>query len=77
MGEIEKNAAEKVNRILVGNKCDMNSMRRVTADEATALAKSYNINYIEASAKSNINVEQCFVGITREIITQVGKPKYV
>ncbi|CAK73115.1 unnamed protein product (macronuclear) [Paramecium tetraurelia] len=71
--EIDKFAAESVNKILVGNKID-SSQRRVSTDEAEALAKSYNISYIETSAKTNINIENCFSLITRQIIQRVGKP---
>lgn len=31
-------------------------------------ASSYNVNYIEASAKGNIKVEETFIAITRQII---------
>ncbi|CAD8067329.1 unnamed protein product [Paramecium primaurelia] len=73
MQEIDKFAAESVNKILVGNKID-SSQRRVSTDEAEVLAKQYNISYIETSAKTNINIENCFSLITRQIIQRVGKP---
>lgn len=71
MQEIDKFAAESVNKILVGNKVDC-ANRRVSTDEAEALgitkfiiAKSYNLSYIETSAKTSINIEACFLLITR------------
>ncbi|KAM3128109.1 hypothetical protein pb186bvf_019810 [Paramecium bursaria] len=75
MSEIDKFATDQVIKILVGNKVDMGNMRRVTQDEAQALASSYNVNYIEASAKGNIKVEETFIAITRQIIQKSGKSK--
>ena len=37
--EIEKNATENVNKILVGNKCDMNDKRRISYDEGAKLGR--------------------------------------
>lgn len=50
-----------VNKILVGNKCDMAEQRAVTTEEGEALAKEYNIHFYETSAKQDINVERSFL----------------
>jgi GTPase SAR1 family protein len=57
MQEIEKYAQENVNRLLVANKCDAADKRKVTYEEGFELAKSYNIPFIEASAKTALNIE--------------------
>ena len=60
LGEIEKNASEKVLRVLVGNKCDLNDRREVEYEEGLELATSLAIPFFEASAKSDNNIENVF-----------------
>lgn len=58
---IETNAAEDVNRILVGNKADMDeSKRQVSFARGQALADEYGLKFFETSAKSGLNVEAAF-----------------
>ena len=40
----------------MGNKIDLENERKVTSQEAEALAKSYKIQYFEASAMTGINI---------------------
>ena len=61
MHEIERFANDNVCKVLVGNKCDLEDKRKVTKEEGEELAKSYNIPYIETSAKSNICVDDSFI----------------
>lgn len=58
--EIDRYACENVHKLLVGNKCDMQSDRRVSTEDASDLAHSLNLDYLETSAKSAINVEDSF-----------------
>jgi GTPase SAR1 family protein len=60
MHEIERFANDNVCKVLVGNKCDLEDKRKITKEEGEELAKSYNIPYIETSAKSNICVDDSF-----------------
>lgn len=53
--------------ILVGNKCDLESERAVSKEDGAALARKFNCNFIETSAKSRINVENAFFELVREI----------
>jgi len=46
--------------VLVGNKCDLNSQRQVTFEDASNLAKEWNCVVVEASAKQNLNVGKVF-----------------
>ncbi len=61
MHEIERFANDNVCKVLVGNKCDLEDKRKITKEEGEELAKSYNIPYIETSAKSNICVDDSFI----------------
>ncbi|RWR86034.1 ras-related protein RABE1c-like protein [Cinnamomum micranthum f. kanehirae] len=65
---IEQHASDNVNKILVGNKADMDeSKRAVPTSKGQALADEYGIKFFETSAKTNLNVEQVFYSIARDI----------
>lgn len=64
---IEQHAADNVDKILVGNKCDMISEKLVETTRGQALADEYNIKFFETSAKSNINVVEAFTVIASDI----------
>lgn len=51
---IEQHASEDVNKILVGNKCDMLDKKVITKEQGLALADEYAVKFMETSAKSNI-----------------------
>ncbi|KAF7456695.1 putative small GTP binding protein rab1a [Cryptosporidium felis] len=69
--EIDRYAMENVNKLLVGNKCDLVSKRVVTSDEGRELADSHGIKFIETSAKNAYNVEQAFHTMAGEIKKRV------
>ncbi|VDP13986.1 unnamed protein product [Soboliphyme baturini] len=56
--EIERYACENVNKLLVGNKCDMTQKRAVEHDTAKEYADQLGIPFLETSAKNSTNVEQ-------------------
>lgn len=57
-----------MNKILVGNKADMDeSKRAVPTARGQALADEFGIKFFETSAKTNLNVEQVFFTIARDI----------
>lgn len=72
--EIEKNADKHVNKILVGNKCDVDeSARAVKKSEGEALAREYNMPFFETSAKRNIGVEDAFFTIAKQVVDRLSK----
>ena len=58
LNEIDRYATENVNKLLVGNKCDLESKRQVDFDEAKAFADERGIPFLETSAKNSTNVEK-------------------
>ncbi|KAI8047529.1 rab-type small GTP-binding protein [Gilbertella persicaria] len=64
---IEQHASEGVNKILIGNKCDMEEKRVISKEQGQALANELGIPFAETSAKANISVEEAFFDLAREI----------
>lgn len=65
--QIEQNAQNNVCKVLVGNKCDRED-RKVTLEEGQKLASEYNMKYFETSAKTNLNVNETFTFLTKDIL---------
>ena len=65
--EIERYACENVNKLLVGNKCDLDDKRQVAHETAKEFADDLQISYIETSAKNATNVDETFIKIAEEI----------
>lgn len=51
--------------LMVGNKSDLESQRRVSLEEAQNFSRTLGIPYIECSAKLRINVDQAFHELVR------------
>ena len=60
ISQIQQHADVHVNKILVGNKCDMTDEKVVSTQEGENLAKEFGIPFAEVSAKNDINVDQSF-----------------
>ena len=65
MADVDKFAKEGVLRILVGNKCDLDSKRQVSFDNGKELADKYGIKFLETSAKETVNIDELFVSTTK------------
>jgi len=73
--EIDRYACESVQKLLIGNKCDLEDQRAVDVESAKEFAESLNIPFLETSAKGPSNVEEAFITITREIKKGMGGEK--
>jgi len=73
--EIEKNAPKNVYKILVGNKCDMESERKVTEKQGKNYAAENGMKFFETSAKNLTNVFDSFYTMTKDIIKSINNDK--
>jgi GTPase KRas protein len=53
--------------VMIGNKCDLETERHVSATEGAALAQNLGIKFLEVSAKSGKNVDETFATLVREV----------
>ncbi|XP_042753636.1 ras-related protein RABD2a isoform X2 [Lactuca sativa] len=67
LSEIDRYASENVNKLLVGNKCDLAESRAVSFDTAKEFADGIGIPFMETSAKDATNVEQAFMAMSADI----------
>ncbi|KAK4825309.1 hypothetical protein QYF61_026828 [Mycteria americana] len=69
-------ANEDVERMLLGNKCDMEDKRVVPKAKGEQIAREHGIRFFETSAKANINIEKAFLTLAEDILrkTPVKEP---
>ncbi|URE19494.1 GTP-binding protein [Musa troglodytarum] len=67
LNEIDRYASENVNKLLVGNKCDLTANKVVPYETAKAFADEIGIPFLETSAKNATNVGQAFMAMTAAI----------
>jgi Ras-related protein Rab-8A len=60
VSQIQQHADVHVNKILVGNKCDMLDEKVVSTEEGQKLAAEFGMPFWETSAKTDVNVDQSF-----------------
>ena len=49
-------ANSNVEKILIGNKCDLTDKKVIETEQGLALAKEYGMSFFEASARTGHNV---------------------
>lgn len=70
---IEEHASTDVEKMILGNKCDVNERRQVSKERGEQLAIEYGIRFMETSAKNSINVQEAFLSLARDIKTKMEK----
>ncbi|XP_077320055.1 ras-related protein Rab-13, partial [Lithobates pipiens] len=73
MKSIKENAAAGVERMLLGNKCDMETRRKVQKERGEKLAKEHGIRFFETSAKSSQNVDESFNFLATDILMNMTR----
>uniref|UniRef100_A0A3P8XUU4 small monomeric GTPase n=1 Tax=Esox lucius TaxID=8010 RepID=A0A3P8XUU4_ESOLU len=73
---IDEHANEDVERMLLGNKCDMEDKRVVPKAKGEQIAREHGIRFFETSAKANISIEKAFLTLAEDILrkTPVKEP---
>ena len=72
--ELKKHSDNNIVVMLVGNKCDIDEhdddLRRVSTEQGVELAAEFGIPFFETSAKKNINVDECFDRVAKDILAR-------
>ena len=56
---------------IVGNKCDLEDLRKVDINEGKQLGNKYRVNFYESSAKMNINIIECVNDLVKKILNNL------
>ena len=59
--------AESIQLIILGNKCDLTNEREVAREDIENKARDLNVEFFEASAKENINLDEAFNSIIDKV----------
>jgi small GTP-binding protein len=71
MEQIHVHAGDSIDKILVGNKVDQETERKVSNEQGRLLAQKYKLPFIETSAKLGVNVDEAFYAIAKSVMTRL------
>ncbi|VDN01628.1 unnamed protein product [Thelazia callipaeda] len=66
-----KHASEDVEKMLLGNKCDMAERRVVSRERGEKIASDHGIRFLETSAKANIQIDKAFYDLAEAILDKM------
>ena len=74
---VKENINDKNNTkiVLIGNKIDLKEEREISEDDGKKIAKEYNMNYYETSAKENIGINELMKDLIKDILNSRLKIK--
>lgn len=73
LDELKMHSDMNVVTMLVGNKCDLESLREVPIEESKALAEAEKLFFIETSALNATNVNDAFQIVIREVYNNMSR----
>ncbi|GMJ01730.1 ARABIDOPSIS THALIANA RAB GTPASE HOMOLOG A5E, RAB GTPase homolog A5E [Hibiscus trionum] len=73
LDELKTHCDTTVARMLVGNKCDLETIRDVSVEEGKTLAEEEDLFFMETSALDSTNVKKAFELVIREIYNNVSR----
>ena len=65
--DIYKYSGDNTKIILIGTKSDLETERKISRENAEKFAKSINVSYYEISSKTNININEVFEDMVKQI----------
>ena len=65
---IQEHANEDVEKMILGNKCDMEDKRVIPKERGEVIAKENGIRFLETSAKTNVNIDRAFMELSEAIL---------
>ncbi|MCP9260166.1 Ras-related protein Rab-10 [Dirofilaria immitis] len=68
---IDEHASEDVEKMLLGNKCDMAERRVVSRERGEKIANDHGIRFLETSAKANIQIDKAFYDLAEAILDKM------
>ena len=71
--EVILNGSKDICCILIGNKKDLEDQRQVKYEDGKRLAEEHNLLFLETSAKTAENVQECFTVSAERILDQIAK----
>jgi len=74
--ETKANSNATLTTVLVGNKADLEGERVVSRTEAEQFAEAHGLNYVEASAKTGLNVDNCFLDVAKRVMVNIEAHVY-
>lgn len=75
--ELRSHADKNIVIMLIGNKCDLSSLRAVPTEDAQEFAERENLYYMETSALEATNVESAFLNALKEIYRVATKKSLI
>lgn len=70
--EIKNAANPNITIMLIGNKSDLESSRKVSTEEAMLFANKHGLMFIETSAKTSVNVELAYINTANNIYKNIN-----
>lgn len=68
---IKQQESNEMVKLLVGNKCDLESARVVSVESGREIAKKFGMSFMEASAKEGTNVRTAYETIAHKIVDSI------
>ncbi len=65
---IQEHASEDVEKMILGNKCDMEDKRVIAKERGETIARENGVSFLETSAKTNVNIERAFMELSESIL---------
>ena len=72
ISEIKKYAQSDVVKLLIGNKCDLETKREIEKEEGKKLAENLGMDFMETSAKDKTRIEEAFVKMTKDVLNNMS-----